>query len=340
MTDLFEYKDNFAVWKNVDSKLVLGDKTGCANPYVSIIIPCYKSVNFIQKAIESALYQDCDFEYEIIVVDNTEGEFSPIQGIVEQYKESKLLYYRNAQNIGMAGNWNRGIELARAPYITYCHADDILLPNCLSYLMELHRKVGDKLILSERNEINEKDEYLRKIDYPHLHKRFKFLIQREYYYLSLYDLLFGNRWNGEACLFIKEHMIELGGFNADYMPSLDFALIVKYADKYGAICNPNPLLNYRFSAIQTSNSCWEEFAKKSLFYRGCIVRRIGYPYICLRILEHTLNHYTKEHLENFWGKRNVKYVTFFDRYIMLLSSWWRSSIKPYRFIKNTDKKYN
>ena len=50
------------------------------------------------------------------------------------------MYYKNEKILGMLGNWNRGIELARAPFVTYCHDDDMLLPSALSRLMELQKK--------------------------------------------------------------------------------------------------------------------------------------------------------------------------------------------------------
>ena len=128
-------------------------------------------------------------------------------------------------------------------------------------------------------------------------------------------------------------MIELGGFNADYMPSLDYAFIIKYTDMYGAICNPMPLFYYRFSNVQTSNVCWTGFIENAIFYRDCMIRHIKFPSLYLKALSNSISHYIKEYEESYWGNCDAKYITKFDKYFVSLSRWWRVNIKPYKYYK-------
>lgn len=161
MTSIFDIKDNFALHKDVKSELQYGNLDAVKNPTVTIIVPCYNHPKYLTKALLSAINQDYKKEYEIIVVDNDDSsEYTENRKIVEDVNSPKVLYYHNKKNIGGIGNWNRGVELARAPYITYCHDDDMLLPNCLTILMDCQSRYGEKAVLGLRNHIDKDDKII------------------------------------------------------------------------------------------------------------------------------------------------------------------------------------
>ena len=167
MRDILEIKDNFSIYKGIKSSLLWGNPSYCKKPKVSIIMPVFNHPDYFRKSLSSAINQDYTDDYEIIVVDNNDQTDGPTsnQVIVEEFRNPKVLYYKNEKNIGMFGNWNRGIELARAPFVTYCHDDDMLLPSALSRLMELQKKTGDKAIFSAYNKMDDKRDniFLRRI---------------------------------------------------------------------------------------------------------------------------------------------------------------------------------
>ena len=104
-------------------------------PLFTIAIPTYKRVALLRRAILSALAQDFDKPYEIIVVENP---LEPIHYAAESMLQefaSRITYYQNAQNIGGLGNWNRCLELASGKWVCLLHSDDELLP---SYLSTMH----------------------------------------------------------------------------------------------------------------------------------------------------------------------------------------------------------
>lgn len=51
--------------------------------------------------------------------------------IVESIKDDRIHLYRNEKNLGMAGNWNRCVELAKGEYIKLICADDRLVPESI-----------------------------------------------------------------------------------------------------------------------------------------------------------------------------------------------------------------
>ena len=104
-------------------------------PLFTIAIPTYKRVALLRRAILSALAQDFDKPYEIIVVENPLEPISyPAESMLQEFA-SRITYYQNAQNIGGLGNWNRCLELASGKWVCLLHSDDELLP---SYLSTMH----------------------------------------------------------------------------------------------------------------------------------------------------------------------------------------------------------
>lgn len=69
-------------------------------------------------------------DFELVIVDNASEDNTP--EIVRCLGDRRIRYYRNFQNIGVAQNWNRCIELARGEHITIFHDDDVMLPENLS----------------------------------------------------------------------------------------------------------------------------------------------------------------------------------------------------------------
>lgn len=139
--NIFENSNNFAEYANVKSDLVYSDSE-VQYPLITIMIPTFNS-KLVCEAIDSAIKQRDVTEYDVIIVDN-HSEDIYFHNIIEHVKElnsKRISVYRNEENIGMYGNWNRCIELAKADYVTYLHSDDLLMDTCLRDLWECHNKV-------------------------------------------------------------------------------------------------------------------------------------------------------------------------------------------------------
>ena len=102
MRDIFEIKNNFLEYKDVESKLIVGDISKISNPKVSIIMPVYNHPDYFELALKSAINQDYNEPYEIVVVDNDDAkEITRNQTVVENDYQSNILYYKNAKNISL-----------------------------------------------------------------------------------------------------------------------------------------------------------------------------------------------------------------------------------------------
>jgi glycosyltransferase involved in cell wall biosynthesis len=101
-------------------------------PRVSICVPTYNGARWLPEAIESALAQTHE-DFELLVCDNQSTDDT--QQILAGYSDPRLRVVLNERQLGLGGNHNRCVELARGAYIKFLHADDMLAPTCLERLL-------------------------------------------------------------------------------------------------------------------------------------------------------------------------------------------------------------
>lgn len=103
-------------------------------PLVSVCIPAYNSAKTIVATMRSVLEQTYE-EMELIVVDDRSKDdtWQVITDVKQRYEEEDrdgpkktIRLYQNENNLGMAGNWNRCLELCRGKYMKLLCADDLL----------------------------------------------------------------------------------------------------------------------------------------------------------------------------------------------------------------------
>lgn len=94
------------------------------SPKLSVCIPVHNPGDLLEAAIKSVLDQEFD-EYELLIVDDASTESA--EETVAQFDDPRIRFYRFEENAGLAGNWNRCIELSRGEYIAIFHQDDLML---------------------------------------------------------------------------------------------------------------------------------------------------------------------------------------------------------------------
>lgn len=98
------------------------------SPFVTIAITTYKRPDLLRESVRSALDQVFDKPVEIAVFDN-DPESVGGEALREQIPElarRNFRYIVNAENLGVFGNFNRCIAMARAPWLTILQDDDLL----------------------------------------------------------------------------------------------------------------------------------------------------------------------------------------------------------------------
>jgi glycosyltransferase involved in cell wall biosynthesis len=94
-----------------------------------VAVPIYNGERFLERTLRSLLEQSVPPD-EIICLDD--GSTDRSASIVTGFESSSVRFIRNPQRLGLAGNWNRALELAENfDFLTIAHQDDIYERNYL-----------------------------------------------------------------------------------------------------------------------------------------------------------------------------------------------------------------
>lgn len=91
-------------------------------PKVSIIMPSFNKEKYISKSIESILDQTYK-DWELLVIDDASIDKSV--EIIKSYHDSRIRFFQNKSNIGIAATRNIGLLKAKGEYIALLDADDL-----------------------------------------------------------------------------------------------------------------------------------------------------------------------------------------------------------------------
>ena len=260
----YKYKDNFSVYSNVESSLLFS----CVNfdketPLFSILIPTYKRPELLENSFLHALKQTTDKKYEIIICDN-DKDFDSLDSLhlierlckeEEVKKNINIYYFKNEDNLGQIGNWNRLIALSSGKYLLMCHDDDWVDQRILKTAEKyLDRNMGLSFII-KTTDFRKKQtaaQKLRKALVFAAKTVSKVISSRKAYPLSTYDI-FVRYMNPGNCgvIFEREKLIELGGYYQDVFPFTDLYTFAMYSMKYGIIHVKKPRAFYRIAANES-----------------------------------------------------------------------------------------
>jgi len=95
---------------------------------VSVCIPTYNSAKYLRECIASVLAQTFA-DFEVIVSDNASTDSTC--EIVRSFSDPRIALHRLEPFVGMAGNFNHALTLAKGKYIKFLCYDDLIDPACL-----------------------------------------------------------------------------------------------------------------------------------------------------------------------------------------------------------------
>jgi glycosyltransferase involved in cell wall biosynthesis len=114
-----------------------------STPTVTFVVPCYKLGHFLAECVNSVLSQTYT-DWEVLIMDDCSPDNT--REVASSFRDPRVKYIRNEQNLGLVQNFNKGIGLSRGKYVWIISADDYLRrPYSLERyveLMEKHQKVG------------------------------------------------------------------------------------------------------------------------------------------------------------------------------------------------------
>ena len=108
-----------------------------APPQITVVIPVYKTGNFLRQCVDSLLAQ-CLPAFELILIDDGSPDHSG--EICDEYaNQDKRIRVIHQENTGVSTTRNRGIEEARGNYIVFVDSDDYVDPDYLSSLLDAQK---------------------------------------------------------------------------------------------------------------------------------------------------------------------------------------------------------
>lgn len=212
---------------------------------IEIIIPTYKRPTLLLEALNSAINQDVNFDYLITIIDNDPDSLNDKLLNKIEYRD-KIRYIRNKENLGLFGNWNRAIQLSRAPFIALLHDDDMLESNYLSSLIKVIDKYPEVGVVTHiPYQIKNGDV----IDpFLSIKSRFK---KKTLQFISWKDYLYGNITSASCMLINKDKAIKINGWSSQEFPSADWFFNARMAFNHTVIIYHLPISKYRWD-INTS----------------------------------------------------------------------------------------
>lgn len=186
--------------------------------------------------------------YEIIVVENTDDFYasSKLEEILQDYR-GKLTYYRNKQNLGLFGNWNRCLSLAKGKWVCILHDDDILMDDYIVKMEGYIRQTSQNTALISGKALNFYTNQAE-LKYKHiapvpktlfwyckkiLKKMLKFLFfgifPKHISKKNANEIIINNSIYPSCLLHNKELCIKMGGYNQNFYPSDDWLFHIRCA---------------------------------------------------------------------------------------------------------------
>ena len=103
--------------------------TSGPRPRFSVMVPTYRPGAMLRRALESVLRQARpDEDMQIAVVDDGSDRAVLERLVRSADPEGRVEIHAEGEHLGLSGNWNRAIGLARGHLVHLLHQDDCILP--------------------------------------------------------------------------------------------------------------------------------------------------------------------------------------------------------------------
>lgn len=91
-------------------------------PLVSVVMPVYNGEKYLKEAIDSILNQTFK-DFELLLINDASTDNS--EKIINSYNDSRIIYIKNEQNLGLIKTLNKGLDFAKGEFVARMDQDDI-----------------------------------------------------------------------------------------------------------------------------------------------------------------------------------------------------------------------
>ena len=209
---------------------------------ISVIIPCFNSIDFISRAIHSVLRQTYN-NYEIILVDNNSTDGTHEILLDYQQKFPKLISVFGERKKGAPAARNKGLYEAKGDWLQFLDSDDELLPD----------KLEKQIAVAESS----KADILAASHYVYKTSEHKTEVK-------ILSIETGDVWEAlvlsklgstSSFLWRKRAVLAVGGWDETKTSSQEYDLIFRMLKKNAQLCywvTPQTIMHHRVNSISRS----------------------------------------------------------------------------------------
>ncbi|MFM8734652.1 MAG: glycosyltransferase [Pirellulales bacterium] len=230
-------------------------------PRFSVMVPtCNPDEKFIA-TLESVLHQDPGPEgMQIAVVDDA-SDRGHVAAVVERIDPTgRIEVFEHGRRLGLSGNWNRAIALARGHLVHLLHQDDLVSPGFYARMDHGFRSSSGVGMAFCRSRIVDVDGRVLKTS------------SRQRWFAGVLDgwlptIAERQRIQTPAAIVARSTYEKLGGYRGDLCHALDWEMWVRIAAHCPVWYEPRPLATYRrhdaneTSRLVASGEVWPDMAR-------------------------------------------------------------------------------
>ncbi len=210
-------------------------------PKISVLMPVYNTCeSYLREAIESILAQSFT-DYEFLILDDASPDKN-VEKIIKSYKDKRISYHRNPENMGISASRNKLLGMAKGEYLAIFDHDDISFPERLQKQAEYLDKHPDTGVVGNWHlTLEKKKTKIKKLPVTDSE------IRRE--------LLLNCCMPHSSSMLRKSVLVDNGiHYEDEYTPAEDYALWCRLISKTKFANIPEILFSYRNYGGNTSNS--------------------------------------------------------------------------------------
>lgn len=204
---------------------------------LSVIVPNRNDGKYLHRCISSVMRQSVP-PLELIILDDesTDNSIEVIEANIHGCDFAKL--HINSQNLGATENSNYGLSLATGKYVFFLGANDFILPGLFARAQECLARYPAGIWSGMVWIADEQDNYIRMHPSPVISLKDKYFAPQKCRNM-MSDI--GNWMTGQTTIYLREALVEAGGFDPSLKALTDLMSAQVVASRYGASFSPVPL---------------------------------------------------------------------------------------------------
>ncbi len=213
-------------------------------PFVSICIPAYKRLNYLQRLFDSIRIQTYK-NYELVITDDSGIDSSVYDYVVSEVSDLSIVYHKNLVPLGSPKNWLASISHAKGDWIKIMHDDDYFTsPSSLQEFVDQIDSTVD-CIFSGYHAVYENGGVKNMTISSY---RFKQFVHQP---LSLFS---NNIIGPPSVMMFRKSVTEI--FDERLKWIVDWEYYIRLASKYKLKYITKPLIEVSYNDSQITNSCF------------------------------------------------------------------------------------